>query len=233
SRFDAGVGRLIEILQAAGVYDDTLIVVTGDHGTAFPGAKTTVYEAGLHVPLIVRNPYQEKRGIVSDALISFVDLTPTLLDFAGAKAPIKFHGRSLLPTLASEHTAGWDELYASHTFHEITMYYPMRVVRTRTHKLIWNIAHPLPFPFASDLWESPTWQAAYAQGENAPYGRTTVGGFIHRPKYELYEIATDPNETKNVADDPAQAETLKTLVGKLHEFQKRTSDPWELKQRYE
>ena len=61
--------------------------------------------------------------------------------------------------MSEEHPAGWNELYASHTFHEITMYYPMRVVRGRQYKLIWNLAHPLPYPFASDLWEAPTWDA--------------------------------------------------------------------------
>ncbi len=67
ARIDQGLGRLIEILQSSGLYDKTLVVFTSDHGMAFAGAKTTVYEPGLHVPLVVRNPYEPQRGVVSNA----------------------------------------------------------------------------------------------------------------------------------------------------------------------
>ena len=83
----------------------------------------------------------------------------------------KLHGRSFLPILEQENPSGWDEMYASHTFHEVTMYYPMRVVRSGRYKLIWNIAHPLPFPFASDLWNSATWQTARRRGPASLYGK--------------------------------------------------------------
>ncbi len=123
SRIDQGLGRLIEVLREAGVYDDTLIIYISDHGIAFPGAKTTTYEPGLRSPCIVRNPYEKERGEASKALVSWVDLTPTILDFAGALAkPEQFHGRSFLPVLGEEKLEGWDKVYASHTVHEITMY---------------------------------------------------------------------------------------------------------------
>jgi N-sulfoglucosamine sulfohydrolase len=131
SRIDQGLGWLIQVLKDAGKYNDTLIIYISDHGIAFPGAKTTVYEPGLRAPCIVRNPYAKKHGVVSQALVSWVDLTPTILDFAQAKLPrqTKFHGRSFLSILEEERPKGWDEIYASHTFHEVTMYctFPMRV----------------------------------------------------------------------------------------------------------
>ena len=130
SRLDQGVGRLIKHLQDAGKWDDTLFLFLSDHGMAFPGAKTTVYEPGLRIPFLVRHPGLKNRGQVSEAMISMVDLTPTLLDFAGAapkKGPI--HGRSFLSVLDKKTSEGWDMIHASHTFHEVTMYYPMRVVR--------------------------------------------------------------------------------------------------------
>jgi N-sulfoglucosamine sulfohydrolase len=264
SRIDQGVARLVQILKDAGVYEKTLIVVTSDHGIAMPGAKTTVYEPGLRVPFIVRNPYAAKRGIESDAMISHVDITPSLLDFGGgldaaAGAPIAlvknppakmkrgldaemenlgpvithYQGRSWVPILEQEKPAGWDVIYASHTFHEIQMYYPMRVVRDRDYKIIWNIAWPLAFPFASDLWEAPTWQAQWKQGESAPYGVRTVGGYIHRPQFELYDMKNDPDERVNLAADPRFKATLDAYIVKLKEFQKRTDDPWIIKWEYE
>ena len=84
SRIDQGVARLAEILKENGLYEKTLIVFTSDHGMAFAGGKTTVYEGGLRVPFVVRNPYEKKRGVRHQALISHIDITPTLLDFAGA-----------------------------------------------------------------------------------------------------------------------------------------------------
>lgn len=261
SRIDSGLGRLVEILKAAGKYEDTLIVFTADHGIAMPGGKTTVYEAGLRVPFVVRDPYQEKRGVRNSAMISHVDITPSLLDFAGAydaatggplrkyldfkapaqRAPLenrgdkveRFHGRSWMPILPEAEVKGWDEIGASHTFHEIQMYYPMRVVRDRDYKLIWNIAHPLPFPFASDLWIAPTWQAQFKQGPTTKYGQRTVHDYIQRPEFELFDMRKDEAESTNLAGDPAHHETLERYKKKLKAMQKRTKDPWAMKWKYE
>ena len=83
SRVDQGLGRLMEILKKNGKWDNTIILFTSDHGMAFAGGKTTVYEGGLRVPFLVRNPYQKERGNPNNAMVSFVDIVPTLLDFAG------------------------------------------------------------------------------------------------------------------------------------------------------
>jgi N-sulfoglucosamine sulfohydrolase len=261
SRIDQGLGELIENLKSAGHWDDTLFVYISDHGIAMPGAKTTLYEGGMRSPCIIRNPFNEHRGVTTDAMASWVDLAPTILDFAGgldketgkARPELvaglsmppgnsqqnrelskgEFHGRSLLPHLQQEHAEGWDEVFASHTFHEIQMYYPMRVVRGRRFKLIWNIAHPLPFPFASDLWAAPTWQAQYQQGLDTPYGAQTVRSYIQRPKFELFDLQTDPFEGNNLAEDLEYAGTLAIMVAKLQQFQQRSNDPWAIKWKYE
>jgi len=244
SRIDQGLGRLVEILKAAGKYDDTVIIFTSDHGIAFPGGKTTVYEGGMRVPMIVKlaaermindqGPMTKQGGRTSDLMVSHVDLTPTILDFAGAlPRDHKLHGRSWKEAVPEESPKGWDTVNASHTFHEITMYYPMRVVRTRQYKLIWNIAAPLPYPFASDLWAAPAWQERYRQGPDTLYGKRTVKDYIHRPAFELYDLAKDPDETENLATDPNYAKLLAEMKTQLKAFQERTSDPWVLKWEYE
>lgn len=265
ARIDQGVGRLIAILKEAGLYDKTLIVFTSDHGMAFSGGKTTVYEAGLKVPFVVRNPYEENRGVTSEALISHIDITPSLLDFAGGLDPQingpknwrdpdafwkargealqenlsggyqfrNYHGKSWIPILGDPTANHWDTLFASHTFHEIQMYYPMRVVRDTHYKLIWNIAHGLPYPFASDLWAASSWQAQFRKGMQAPYGLKSVAQYIHRPAFELFDIAADPDESHNLANDPAHADTLIKYQEKLKAFQRELEDPWILKWEYE
>jgi N-sulfoglucosamine sulfohydrolase len=250
SRIDQGLGRLVEILKSAGKYDDTVIIFTSDHGIAFPGSKTTVYEPGMRVPMIVKLPANQvtnnqtnpksqipnlkSSGRISSAMVSHVDLTPTILDFAEAlPKDHKLHGRSWKTAIREENPTGWDAVNASHTFHEITMYYPMKVVRTREYKLIWNIASGLPYPFASDLWAAPTWQDRYRQGPDTLYGKRSVKDYIHRPAFELYDLARDPDESKNLAGDPNYAKLLAEMKAQLKEFQERTADPWILKWDYE
>jgi N-sulfoglucosamine sulfohydrolase len=265
ARVDQGLARLVNLLREAGLYDQTLIVFTSDHGMAFPGGKTTVYEPGLRVPLVVRDPYTPQRGVRTDALVSHIDLTPTLLDFAGGldrerNRPTRwidpaaywkdkpyaaaenrgprpgleaYHGRSWLGILGDPDAEHHDELFASHTFHEIQMYYPMRVVRDRDYKLIWNIAHPLPYPFASDLWAASSWQAQYRQSLAAPWGKRTVGAYIQRPRFELYDMRNDPDETTNLALDPAHSDTLALYKQRLRQRQKALGDRWESKWDYE
>lgn len=228
-RCDSGLLRLIAILKETGRWDDTLIVYISDNGAPFPGAKTTLYDPGTRLPCIARNPFDKKQGLVCDAMITWADITPTLLDFAGAPHdPAAFHGRSFLSAMQEEHPSGWDEVYGSHTFHEVTMYYPMRAIRTRRHKLIFNIAHPLEYPAASDLWSSTTWQAVLDR-DIQQYGKRSVQAYLHRPRFELYDLENDPSETQNIADSEFAQSITQELKGKLRAFQQRTKDPWLLK----
>jgi len=265
ARIDQGLARLVKILKAAGLFDKTLILFTSDHGMAFPGGKTTVYEPGLRVPLVVRDPYAATQGTRTTGLVSHTDITPSLLDFAGELDTLKqrpkrwleprdywkdkpyanrenhgprgglaaYHGRSWLPLLTDPAIEVRDTHFASHTFHEIQMYYPMRAVRDHEWKLIWNIAHPLPYPFASDLWTASSWQAQFQRSLDAPYGCKTVTDYIHRPRFELYHIANDPDESRNLAGDPAHAATLLQYQHKLKTLQKEFGDPWITKWDYE
>ncbi|MCM8534785.1 MAG: sulfatase [Lentisphaeraceae bacterium] len=265
SRIDQGLARLVEILKENDLYDKTMIVFTADHGMAFPGGKTTVFEGGLKVPFVVRNPYEKKRGIVSEALISHVDITPSLLDFAGGlnkktnspkkwispkeywknKAYAKkenrsggnkyktYHGKTWIPILGKKDSDEHTVIHGSHTFHEIQMYYPMRALRDKKYKIIWNIAYQLPYPFASDLWAASTWQAQLAKGKDAMYGLKTVDQYVNRPAFELYDMQKDPNESKNLATDPEYSKVLQEYKDKLKAFQTEMNDPWVMKWKYE
>ena len=236
SRFDQGVGAMIDALKSTNHWDDTLVLVLSDNGPPFPGAKTTLYEPGVRLPLIVRDPTRSAQGDTANSMASWVDLTPTVLDYAGVATMKSVQGRSLRPQIATKSaTASGDtagEVYFSHTFHEVTMYYPMRGVRDARYKYILNLAHPLPFPFASDLFGSLTWQGTLKRGDEL-YGRRPVKQFVQRPRQELYDLEADPHEVKNLAADPAHADRLKQMHEKLVAWQKRTSDPWIIKYEHE
>jgi N-sulfoglucosamine sulfohydrolase len=201
ARLDHGIGLILKVLEETKKLDNTLVIFLSDNGIPFPGAKTTLYDAGVNLPLIVKKPGQ--KPCVTDAMASWTDIAPTILDWAGVKPPANLPGRSILPVLEQEKSTGWDEIYSSHQFHEITMYYPMRMVRTRTHKYILNIAHGLEYPSASDLWASPTWQGVIKRGDKM-YGAREFHAYLHRPKEELYDLRSDPNEVKNLTAVPSE-----------------------------
>jgi N-sulfoglucosamine sulfohydrolase len=231
-RLDQGVGYMIGLLKETGAWDNTIFIYLSDNGIAMPGAKTTHYDPGIHLPLVVRLPDAARPGHVQDAMVSWADLTPTILEWAEATpADYEFHGRSFASVVESE-VEGWDEVYASHTFHEVTMYYPMRTVRTRDFKLIWNIAWRLEYPFASDLFAALTWRGTL-QNDLAYFGKRKVEDYLFRSQYELYDLRSDPHEAVNLADDPAYAGVRDELLAKLKSFQQETGDPWRLKWEYE
>jgi N-sulfoglucosamine sulfohydrolase len=232
ARLDFGVGEVLKVLADTKHESDTVVIFLSDNGIPFPGAKTTLYDAGVHLPLIVRDPDAAKRGVVNAALASWHDVAPTILDAAGLKPATEIRGRSLRPILSTQGDTTRTAVFGSHQFHEITMYYPMRSVRTTTHKLIRNLAHPLPYPFASDLWGSKMWQGILERNDPM-MGLRSRKAYEHRPFEELYDIAADPNELKNLAADPASKGTLENLRKQLLDWQKATNDPWLVKERYE
>jgi N-sulfoglucosamine sulfohydrolase len=234
SRLDRGIGRLMQILKDEGKYENTVVIYISDNGAAFPEAKTTLYEPGMRLPCIVRSPLHQNRGAACDGLITWADITPTILDFAGSEPAARdLHGRSFRGIIDQEHPADWrEEAYASHTFHEVTNYYPMRVIRTKKYKFIWNIAWKLDYSFASDLWSSASWQAAVREGRDT-FGARTVDAYIHRPRFELYDLEADPNEVANLAEKPEHRGTVEAFCEKLKKFQEETRDPWLHKWTYE
>ena len=112
------------------------------------------------------------------------------------------------------------------------MYYPMRAVRTRQYKLIYNIAHQLPFPLALDLVKSFTWQGSLQAG-SAQFGKRRIEAFLHRPQFELYDIEKDPDEIHNLAENAQYKTIFNQLLQKLKQFQQQTHDPWIHKWEYE
>jgi len=226
SRMDLGIGRLFEILKNSGLWDNTLIIYLTDCGIAFPGAQTTLYEPGIKLPCIIKPPFDKPMVNKCDAMVSWVDVTPTILDFCQAMPPeYSFHGLSFKDVLNQEHNSGWETIFASHTFHEITMYFPMRMVMNRRYKLIWNMAWQLPFPIPNDQASSATWQEML-KSDNEMLGKRTINAFLKRSEFELYDLINDPDELKNLLTNPEFAGILNDLKARLKSFQVKTNDPW-------
>ena len=225
-RLDRGVGLVIDELKKSGHWDDTLIVFLSDNGAPFLNSKTTLYDAGVQLPLIMRMP-QGQRGINNPNLVSYIDLLPTFLDWAGDHgATGERAGRSLLPIIGREELLpGWQTVFGSHTFHEITNYYPTRFIRTPRFKYHRNVAWQLDFPFSGDIYGSLSWEGIRNQPGNI-IGQRPLKTYVRRPAEELYDLTSDPAEVHNLAGDSEFAATLKELRTAMENWQRATGDPW-------
>jgi N-sulfoglucosamine sulfohydrolase len=106
------------------------------------------------------------------------------------------------------------------------------MVRTPRYQYILNLAHKLEYPFASDLYGSPTWQGVLKRGDRK-LGELDLATYLNRPREELYDLEKDPHQLKNVAGDEAYAKTLAELRDKVKEWRKKTGDPWLIKDVHE
>lgn len=139
-RLDAGMGLLLAELKAAGLAESTLLVFLGDNGLPVLRGKTTSYEAGVHVPLLVRWPGTAKGGQVCQELVSEIDLMPTLLQAAGVALPAALPGHALQPLLRDEPVKWPGYLFTEMNFHMPSNFLPQRSVRDSRHKLLLNLA---------------------------------------------------------------------------------------------
>lgn len=209
---DEAVGRIDSALAAAGLADNTLLIYTTDHGTAFPHAKATLHDAGLGVALVARGPGGFAGGKTIEPLVGAMDLMPTLLELAGVKAPSELDGRSVLPLLAGQAGPWRDALFAEQTFH--AAYDPMRSIRTERFRYIRGF-EPRPVMFAPNT-------------DNSPSKTLLMGRNLHRqprPDEMLFDVQADPAEQKNLAGDPAFAAVLAELRSRLSAWMELTADP--------
>jgi N-sulfoglucosamine sulfohydrolase len=216
THLDDQVGRVLASLEAHGYADETLFLFTADHGTQWPLAKWNLYDAGIRVPLLAWWPGRVPAGATTDALVSLVDVLPTLLDTAGERPPSELDGRSMLPLLLGGADRHRDVVFASHTGDGKMNCAPMRCARTSRYKYILNLAPQVPFTThisegmpddGLDYWQS--WLRRAAVGDAAAI--QLVDRYRHRPPEELYDVAVDPYELRNLAADPAHSAAPREL----------------------
>ena len=225
-RLDVGVGLLLDELKKAGHVEDTLVIFLGDHGPPFNRGKTTCYESGLRVPFLVRWPGVSQAGLESEALVSAVDIVPTILDAVGMESPRDFHGASLRPAVSrSGPPDAWrSTLAAEFHYHGTQGFFPRRAIRDQRYKLIHNLLAGKNKPI-NRVDGDPTGRYA----EEDKYRDTPAGEAFRRysdpPEWEFYDLEADPIEFNNVAEHPDQADHVAALKGALLDWRKRTGDP--------
>ena len=209
-QLDVAVGTILDALDSQALSDDTVVIFTTDHGIDMPRAKGTLYDPGIETVMIARWRGTIESGRVSDALVSNVDLLPTLLDMLGVEYPSPVQGRSYWPVLAGGDFEPRDAIFAEKTHH--CHYDPMRCIRTKRHKFIHNFGplRQIEIPADCEMDTLSSVPELYIQ---------------RRPLTELYDLISDPMETTNLSVNPEYAAVEEDLKNRLKQWMEATDDP--------
>ena len=209
---DTAYGDILNALASSGLANNTLVICTTDHGVAFPAMKCNLTVHGTGVYLILRGPGGFTGGKVNEAMVSHLDLYPTICDLLDIEKPAWLQGRSLLPLIKGERPEIHDEIFAEVNYH--AAYEPKRAARTQRYNYIRHYGdrrHPvLPNCDDSpskDVWLKSGWREHIV------------------PREMLFDVVFDPNETRNLVDDPSYAKPLAEMRGRLDSWMQRTNDP--------
>ncbi len=212
---DAAVGELLDTLADTGFDSNTWVVFVTDHGPAFPRAKSTLYDAGTGIALMIRPPGRlSAPPRVYGELFSGVDLVPTLLGLLGAEEPAGIQGISHAANLLDSQTEPVrQQLYTAKTYHD--SFDPIRAIRTKDYSYIENYGRRPLLDLPWDIEASPSGRVV-APLVTAP-----------RPERELYDLQADPTEANNLlaGDDTGTADAIAAdLAVLLHDWRQKTGD---------
>jgi N-sulfoglucosamine sulfohydrolase len=233
---DLAVGEALDALRDSGADSNTIIIFMGDHGPAYPHGKMTPYHFGLHVPLVIRLP--DAKPLISDALVSELDLLPTLLDVLGIAYEAPLHGKSLKPLIEGHSDVkGHEFIFAEVSGRSLNKPRGMeeRAVFDATHQLILRSRIDEPKVINADLRDMKPWiNRVYGElvRRKADFPEAyrmlqtmdphALGG--NPPFIELYDLQNDPGQLRNLATDPAARPHLDRLLTAFQKWHAETRD---------
>jgi len=211
-RLDGGFGVVLKALADNGFAENTLVICTTDHGIAWPRMKCNLTDEGMGVLLIMRGPGGFEGGKVCDAMISQIDIFPTLCELLEIEKPEWLEGNSIMPVIRGEKEEINDEIFAEVTYH--ASYEPQRCVRTKRYKYIRRFGGREKL-VRTNIDASLTKTAMLDLG---------FGRFEQEPE-QLYDVMLDPVEFRNLVDDPKHRDILAEMRKRLDDWMERTNDP--------
>ena len=244
-RFDSNVGKALALLENAGRIENTIVVVTSDHGMPFPRAKASLYDYGSRVPLTISWPKAVPEGRKIDDFVSLSDMAPTFLKAAGLAPHADMTARSLLPILTSDASGqvdpSRDAAFVAMERHDGCRRggkgYPCRAIRDRDFLYIRNF-EPTRWPSGSpnakdcargipygEIDSSPTKTFMMENRDDPSVDRLAELAFGTRAEHELYDLREDPGQLRNIAAEPAVADRLDALRNRLMKHLADTGDP--------
>jgi arylsulfatase A-like enzyme len=229
---DGHIGLALKTLEENGVLDDTIVVITSDHGMPFPFVKGQIHDDGFHLPLAMRWGKQIKPGRVVEDFINVRDFAPTWLELAGLKPHEQMTGKSLVNILKSEQSGfveGRDVMLAGKERHDIgrvhDLGYPVRALRTKEFLYVHNF-HP-------ERWPAGDPETDFGNCDGSPTKDLVkfLGSYYYDLSFgkrlpdELYDLAQDPDCVNNLANDLAYHKKVRELRDRMMEMLVAEKDP--------
>jgi N-sulfoglucosamine sulfohydrolase len=231
-RLDDCIGELMDQLKLSGKRDNTLVFCLSDHGDEMARGKFAIYEPSTKVPFLVSWPGTIAPGIRSDALVSSIDIVPTILDVAGLRTPAGLPGKSLMPLLRKPSERFREYLYTEKNCDQLGMYFPRRAVRDKRYKLIYSLLdgrkNEVALHYTAEENRAPAIAGSPTLKElqHAPdLIRKVYEEWIDPPKVQLYDLWTDPLEFHDLSADKKYQAVKKRLLAALFSWQRQTNDP--------
>ncbi|WP_321996631.1 sulfatase [Draconibacterium orientale] len=225
--FDDTFGKNLSFLENL-LGENTIMVMSSDHGAQWPFGKWNLYDEGIRTPLVVKWPEKIQKGQRTTAMVSWIDILPTLLDLTGSNIPENLDGKSFAKNLLGETDVFRNEIYTTHSGDGIFNVYPIRSIRTKRYKYIKNLLPGCYHTNHSDLlrkdgagayWDS--WDEASKTDKHAA---EIISKYYQRPAEEFYDMQADPNEQNNLISNPYFQNEIKELRQKLAEWMLMQSD---------
>lgn len=210
--FDLQVDQLMQVLDETGLSANTLVILTTDHGIAFPQHKCNLTDLGTGITLILRAPGLLPEGGLVDTQVTHLDVMPTVFDYAELEPVATWEGASMRPAIEGQTEPLHDAIFAEVTYH--ASYEPKRSVRTDRYRYIRRFGNRRAMVLPNtDNSPSKTWlhEAGWAHDD--------------LPEESLHDLALDPGETVNLVDHPGHADALADLRQRLDDWMTRTNDP--------
>ncbi len=245
NHFDAFAGQIRAFLDGSGLSKDTIFFVCTEQGSAFPFAKWTCFDNGLHTGLVAYSPGTIPKGHVSEELFWLCDVAPTMIEAAGGKIKKRFFdGRSQYANLTGKPTKVHDFVIGHFSNKGIIdnreRIYPIRCIRDGRYSLVWSPHHkeitsnvsitkalalirgePTKPDRPGKAFPAASWVEAT---KGNPLDDPLVKKLHHRPEYALYDLRDDPHELTNLAGDPEHKETVSRLRNTLFTWLEKHDD---------
>ena len=227
SRMDQELGNVFDAATEV-LGPNTLFLFTADHGAQWPFGKWTLYDAGIRTPLIAVWPEKIEAGARTGAMVSWIDILPTLVDVAGGTAPRDIDGKSFLAVMRGQQREHRDRIFTTHSSDPKMNVYPSRSVRTGDWKYIRNLHPEFSFTTHIDLGQPADGAGYFASWRERATTDAAAAALVkryhERPAEELYDLRTDPLELKNLAGDPQHAKRLAAMRADVEAWMKANND---------
>ena len=224
-RFDLSLGELLKALRDSGREERTVILFLSDHGMSFPFSKATVYRNGTRSPFLLRWPGMGEPKAFKTEMVASVDLLPTLLELLAVPVPAGLDGRSLLPLVRGEKQEGRDHVITYVNTVSSGASFPQRCVRTLARSYLWQAWLDGNTRLRVEAFHGLTYAALEEAATTDPRIKARFDQLVLGAREQFFDLEEDPDERRNLIDDPRHREEIDRLRRLLLAEMERTQDP--------